>query len=1711
MRTKAGIIGAGLLGVALSAHAYTSPYSSMAVPGDHNTWNTTPSMVLAADNVWVCTQTLSSASGSFKFAANNGWTLNWGGGASLARVPAAARAPTPGGGNLGYAGFSNGLYRFTFNDSTLEFSVQWAGPSPLPLPAFSTLALIGDFNGWTASANSMLTNSPANTNLWSRSIVLEAATSFQFLPDGNVTNQWGAPEATPLAVPVVAASPSGKSDFSLSGFEPGTFLFELNTSNVTFSISQTETQAFTLSTMTVQGNFIATTNLPGNMVSPGGTFWESDHHITNSGTVTLRFVANGGVRIWGATNATPMALPASGSMATGLTAYANISGVSPGRYRITFDHQTGAYSFQRIYTEASGLNLLTNAGFEVTTEPGGGFAVGWGSWQSWPKRVADGYAPHSGNWCGAIHGQQFPEWTDYASFAQDVLVQSGQLYRASAWFKASPEWTASSMQVKIEWLDATNGALSGEAIENILALTTNWVKYSAEGTAPANATKAHVVFLCSGAGSTGTMHIDDAEMRAVAGRTQNFDSWGALASFGPFAPDWSITSGKTIYNVPPGRPAAAVLISQYVEGTGNNKAVEIYNGTLASIDLAAGNYVLQQYNNGSLTPSVSISLSGTLPSGTTLVVARPSVPTNFPPDLAISGLPGVWTNKNLTFNGDDVIVLRQGTNILDRVGQVGTNATGSIWSRNTQNRTLTRKSTIFTGTTSAVTAAFPLEDWILSANDTFSDLGSHDISYLDPNEPYTPAGYSLVMNSGATLMSGELPGGIGDLSFWYRTESMTPPVTMSIESGPSESGPWTVAETLSGIAASNFAYQVVGINRADHTYLRIRQTDGGTNRFRIDEVVVGVYSAIKRLEDFNAWTDPAYLIPGTYSRYGWSIESSSIATTNGVTATRTAFLAPPDGAVVSPAFEGGVGEVIFWAKASETDTPAYLRLQTRTNESAAWITQASFTVTTGRTFATWLYLPYNGAQARLVFNSAEDSGDVFIDNVEVRTPILYREQNFDGWPTRTSYISETQFGWTISNSIVDAQEAYAGQVARLNTTVGNYVLSPEIPDGLGTLSFRTRKWLAADTAPSVQVQLSPNGSSWITLGTVTPASTNYEQFTYYLNDSSNRFVRLFHSAGASRVLFDDIRIGVPQPRPEVLVTPTLDPATPLINVPMALAADVIGRYGATILSVTGYYRIASGPWNALPMAFDDNGYISTTFPAQAPGAMIRYYVQVRYAGIGAAPASTGYSTNTTTSATFTNYVATIRKGDVWINEIFYAPYGDEPLEYLDDPPYFQYVGCNHEFVEICGLAGSDVSGWRIELAFGDDRAISSNGGQSVYASYTLPPGTVFTNATTNQVRGYGFYVVGDSNLASNFPVNQALSTLVPTNVAPYSVVDKDHIYDGGVGVIRLVDQFGNVMYSLSYGGYAPGSDFINKNQAYSGETNSIGLSGSGFEYPGYDWEKAESTVGSPNAGQDFEDAPPDENAYAWHTQGVRIIPLNTNAVPPFYLFDPDGAGHFDTIDIYYGYTNAHYPNPDGTLYHRRQGSGSGWTSASMNIRVGSLDANGHAFVYGRILDHTYRRLQTIEYVLEVDPNVSGLATIYLGSDAGANNINTIYTNLAAAQASPFTYHIPIADLIVFTNITITTTNITLYTIGNDPLDYLTNFYVQYNTNLLTQFCYQYDSNTNIIGLASNTSWGTWANTNFTVSSNIYGDNVFRIAKPPSNWPKAFFRIVPRWP
>jgi hypothetical protein len=74
-------------------------------------------------------------------------------------------------------------------------------------------------------------------------------------------------------------------------------------------------------------------------------------------------------------------------------------------------------------------------------------------------------------------------------------------------------------------------------------------------------------------------------------------------------------------------PAGAAIptvffFSEYVEGSGFNKAVEIFNGTGASIDLGALGYTLELYSNGAAIPSQTVARSGTVADGDVFVVSR---------------------------------------------------------------------------------------------------------------------------------------------------------------------------------------------------------------------------------------------------------------------------------------------------------------------------------------------------------------------------------------------------------------------------------------------------------------------------------------------------------------------------------------------------------------------------------------------------------------------------------------------------------------------------------------------------------------------------------------------------------------------------------------------------------------------------------------------------------------------------------------------------------------------------------------------------------------------------------------------------------------------------------------------------------------------------------------------------------------------------------
>lgn len=168
--------------------------------------------------------------------------------------------------------------------------------------------------------------------------------------------------------------------------------------------------------------------------------------------------------------------------------------------------------------------------------------------------------------------------------------------------------------------------------------------------------------------------------------------------------------------------ASDLFMSEYIEGSSNNKAIEIYNGTGAAIDLEAGGYVLQMYFNGNTTAGLTIGLTGAVAAGDVFVVTQSSA------DPAILAQAD-QTNGSGWFNGDDAVVLRKGGApgaVIDSIGQIGLDP-GSEWGSgltSTADNTLRRKASVTDGDTNPNDAFDPIVEWDGFATNTFEGLGS---------------------------------------------------------------------------------------------------------------------------------------------------------------------------------------------------------------------------------------------------------------------------------------------------------------------------------------------------------------------------------------------------------------------------------------------------------------------------------------------------------------------------------------------------------------------------------------------------------------------------------------------------------------------------------------------------------------------------------------------------------------------------------------------------------------------------------------------------------------------------------------------------------------------------------------------------------------------------------------------------------------------------
>lgn len=211
-----------------------------------------------------------------------------------------------------------------------------------------------------------------------------------------------------------------------------------------------------------------------------------------------------------------------------------------------------------------------------------------------------------------------------------------------------------------------------------------------------------------------------------------------------------------------------LFISEYVEGSGNNKALELYNPTNDPIDMST--YKLVRYSNGGTTP-YDVALGGTIQPKSTFVVVLDKrnpdgVDLEQPVDTALQMkadtflCPVYEVNRAMYFNGNDAMTLEKNDgSIVDIIGLVGPpmtsddNGWGSLndttivynsggnpteytisnyivgplfWLSWTKDNTLIRKPGIGVGVKANPDPYFVVyEEWDSIPKNTFDSLGFH--------------------------------------------------------------------------------------------------------------------------------------------------------------------------------------------------------------------------------------------------------------------------------------------------------------------------------------------------------------------------------------------------------------------------------------------------------------------------------------------------------------------------------------------------------------------------------------------------------------------------------------------------------------------------------------------------------------------------------------------------------------------------------------------------------------------------------------------------------------------------------------------------------------------------------------------------------------------------------------------------------------------------
>jgi len=339
-----------------------------------------------------------------------------------------------------------------------------------------------------------------------------------------------------------------------------------------------------------------------------------------------------------------------------------------------------------------------------------------GSWMD--INALDFIAPVTTGIVGALNGNLDACQTNITATITGLSISPGETFR-------------------IRWNDYNaTGSEDGLAIDDFTLTATSTCNVNISGFAPPGGPAGTIVSL-TGENFTEASAIYFDGIRSPSFTVNSATSIIAAvppdASSGPITVENGCTSASygifTVYNTSCTAGATDLIISEYIEGSSNNKAIEIANFTGQTINLSG--YTLTVYFNGNSSPNILATLPNIdLPNNQVWVI------------VSSNATPALLLYANQTggigwFNGNDAVVLRKDGTDIDIFGTIGCNP-GKAWAEagiQTNDVTLVRRNRIFNGISANPPACtFPtlITEWDQYAIDDYSHVGNHSVIYPAP-------------------------------------------------------------------------------------------------------------------------------------------------------------------------------------------------------------------------------------------------------------------------------------------------------------------------------------------------------------------------------------------------------------------------------------------------------------------------------------------------------------------------------------------------------------------------------------------------------------------------------------------------------------------------------------------------------------------------------------------------------------------------------------------------------------------------------------------------------------------------------------------------------------------------------------------------------------------------------------------------------------------